>query len=213
MYPDQTPRRGRFITLEGGEGAGKSTQAHRLAAALEQAGRTVVLTREPGGAPGAERLRALLLEPGAGWDPVAETLLHFAARAEHVARTIRPALEAGSWVVCDRYSDSTMAYQGYGQGADRAGIARLAAMIGLDPDLTIILDIAPELALRRLQARPGAPDRYEAMGAAFFARVNAGFRAIAAAAPERCVLLPADDSEDALAARLLATVRERLGDA
>ena len=122
----------RFITLEGGEGAGKSTQARRLAAALRASGLAVLETREPGGSPGAEEIRRLLTtgEP-ARWSPMAETLLHFAARSDHIRRTIRPALKAGRWVCCDRFSDSTMAYQGYGHGIDRSFIARLAdAVLG-----------------------------------------------------------------------------------
>src|SRR5215213_11468455 len=137
-------RRGRFITLEGGEGAGKSTQARLLAERLAARGVPVLLTREPGGAPGAEAVRGVLL--GAGpWDGVAETMLHFAARREHVARSIRPALDAGMWVVCDRFADSTLAYQCFGQGVPRAvwdGLAAIA-LDGLGPDLTLILDIAP----------------------------------------------------------------------
>ncbi len=203
--------RGRFITLEGGEGAGKSTQARRLAAALRRAGLPVLETREPGGTNGAERVRALLLDPQAEWATLAETLLHVAARADHVARLIRPALDGGTWVVCDRYADSTMAYQGYGQGADRTQIAALAAMIGLRPDLTLVLDLPPEVGRRRAAARPHAADRYEQLGADFFARVHAGFCAIAAAEPERCVLIDAMGEEDEVAARVLAAVRARLG--
>ena len=122
--------RGRFITLEGGEGAGKTTQARRLAAALRAVGIEVVETREPGGSPGAEEIRRLLTtgEPGR-WSPMAETLLHSAARADHLRRRIRPALEAGQWVVCDRFTDSTMAYQGYGQGLDRDFIQMLATSV------------------------------------------------------------------------------------
>ena len=127
---------GRFITLEGGEGAGKSTQAGLLAEALTARGLAVLRTREPGGAPGAEVLRELLLGGRVEWSAPAETLLHFAARAEHVERTIRPALEAGMWVVCDRFYDSTMAYQGYGLGADREMIAALTRLVGVHPDLT-----------------------------------------------------------------------------
>jgi len=169
----------------------------------------VLRTREPGGAPGAERLRELLLHGDVDWTPLAEAMLHFAARAEHVARTITPALAAGTWVVCDRFSDSTMAYQGYGQGADRAAIATLAQLIGLTPDLTVVLDLPVAAALRRLSGRPGAADRYERLGPDFFARVNAGFCAIAAAEP-RCVLLPADGPEAAVAARIWEAVAARL---
>jgi dTMP kinase len=205
-----TAAAGRFITLEGGEGAGKSTQARLLAEWLGERGIGVLLTREPGGAPGAERLRALLLSGETDWSPPAEVLLHFAARAEHVQRTIRPALEAGRWVVCDRFSDSTMAYQGYGQGADRAMIAALATMIGLEPDLTLVLDVSAAPARARLAARGGGTDRYERMGGAFHDRVNAGFRAIAAQNPSRCVVVPADGSEKEVQARIATTVRERL---
>ncbi len=203
--------RGRFITLEGGEGAGKSTQARRLAVALRAAGVAVLETREPGGTPDAERLRALLLAPEADWTPLAETLLHVAARADHAERALRPALARGEWVVCDRYADSTMAYQGYGQGADRAVIAALAGMVGLAPDLTLVLDLPLATGLRRAAARPRAADRYERLGAAFFARVEAGFRAIAAAEPDRCALIDALGSETEVSARVLAAVRTRLG--
>jgi dTMP kinase len=197
--------------LEGGEGAGKSTQARRLSSALEASGRPVLLTREPGGAPGAERLRTLLLGGEIAWSAPAETLLHFAARAEHVERTIRPALAAGTWVVCDRFADSTMAYQGYGQGADRAAIVTLTAMLGLVPDLTLVLDVSPATSLARLGARGTASDRYEREGAVFFARVLQGFREIAAAHPARCVLIDAEAGEDVVALRILAAVRTRLG--
>lgn len=199
-----------FITLEGGEGAGKSTQARLLADRLRDAGRTVVLTREPGGAPGAERLRELLLSGEIAWSLPAETLLHFAARAEHVAHTIRPALDAGTWVVCDRFADSTMAYQGYAQGGDRAAIATLTDLLGLRPDLTLVLDLDVPASLARLAARGTAADRYERLGAGFFARVRDGFRAIAATDPARCVLLAADAPAEDVAARVWAVVRERL---
>jgi dTMP kinase len=166
-------------------------------------------TREPGGAPGAERLRALLLSPKQDWSPAAEVLLHFAARAEHVAHTIAPALAAGAWVVCDRFSDSTMAYQGYGQGADRAMIATLAGLIGLRPDLTIVFDIDPAIGRARMLARDAAADRYERLGAAFHSRVAAGFRAIAAAEPARCVVIDASASEQDVARQVTAAVAHR----
>jgi dTMP kinase len=202
---------GRFITLEGGEGAGKTTQARRLAQALAEAGLPVLLTREPGGAPGAEHLRALLLDGPIRWSPPAEVLLHFAARAEHVERTILPALAAGSWVVCDRFADSTMVYQGHGQGADRAAIATLTGLLRARPDLTLVLDVPVEVSLGRLAARGTAADRYERLGAPFFTAVRDGFRAVAAAEPGRCALLDAAPDEDAVAASILAAVRARLG--
>ncbi len=200
----------RFITLEGGEGAGKSTQAGLLADALRAQGVDVLQTREPGGAPGAEHLRTLLLSGTPAFTPLAETMIHFAARAEHVARTIRPALQAGRWVVCDRYWDSTMAYQGYGLGVDRATIAGLSGMIGLVPDLTLMLHVPPAVAAARLASRGGAADRYERLGADFFARVDAGFRAIAAAEP-RCIGIDADAPAGQVAAGILAAVTDRLG--
>ncbi len=167
-------------------------------------------TREPGGAPGAEVLRRLLLSGGTAWSPPAETLLHFAARAEHVERTIRPALAAGTWVVCDRFADSTMAYQGHGQGADRAMIATLTGLIGLAPDLTIVLDVSEAVALTRRRQRGAATDRYEREDAAFHARVKAGFLAIAAAEPARCVVVDADGTPAAVHAAIGDVVRRRL---
>lgn len=195
-----------FITLEGGEGAGKSTQARRLAGHLQAQGRAVVLTREPGGSPGAETLRELLLSGRHDWSPDAETLLHFAARAEHVAKTIRPALARGETVICDRFYDSTMAYQGYGQGADRTRIAALTGLLGIAPDRTVILDVSGPVAADRAAARGRADDRYDRLGAAFHARVAAGFRAIAAAEPERCRLVNADGDADTVFAAILAAL-------
>jgi dTMP kinase len=197
---------GRFITLEGGEGAGKSTQARMLADALEALGVPVLRTREPGGAPGAEVLRALLLKGRVAWSVPAETLLHFAARAEHVERTIRPALNVATWVVCDRFADSTMAYQGYGQGADRAMIANLTRMIGLVPDVTFVLDVSAEVATTRLHGRGAAADRYEREGSAFHSRVAAGFREIARAEPGRCVLIDANRTQGEVHAEIMQAV-------
>ena len=137
--------------------------------------------------------------------PLAETLLHVAARAEHVARVIRPALESGTWVVCDRFTDSTMAYQGWGQGVERERVAALAAMVGLVPDATIVLSVPPPTALARLRARGGEGDRYERMDPDFHARVAEGFRAIAAAEPDRCALVEADAPPAAVHAAILRT--------
>jgi dTMP kinase len=201
---------GRFITLEGGEGAGKSTQTRMLADALEQLGLPVLRTREPGGALGAEALRSLLLGGSVDWSPQAETLLHFAARAEHVEKTIRPALDAGTWVVCDRFFDSTMAYQGYGQGADRDMIAALTGLLGLMPDVTIVLDVSDAVATARQLKRGADADRYERLDALFHARANQGFRDIAAAAPERCVLIAGDGPECEVHAAIMQALRQRL---
>jgi dTMP kinase len=203
--------RGYFITLEGGEGAGKSTQARRLALALAAAGVPVLRTREPGGAPGAERIRDLLLSPGS-WDSLTEAMLHFAARREHVVRSIRPMLEAGAWVICDRFADSTLAYQGAGQGLAHETWARLCDLTleGLQPDLTLILDLPVEAGLARAGARSAA-DRYEKLGADFHARIRAGFADIARREPTRCVVLDAARDAEAVYAAIAETLRQRLG--
>ena len=172
-------------------------------------GLPVLRTREPGGAQGAERLRGLLLDPEADWSPFAETLLHFAARAEHLARTIRPTLAAGMWVVCDRFADSTMAYQGYGLEGDRGRIAALTAMLDVRPDLTLVLDVPVETSVVRLRGRGGQVDRYEKLGADFFARIRNGFRLIAEADPGRCVLVSADGDEATVAERIWGVVESR----
>lgn len=199
-------QRGRFITLEGGEGAGKTTQSGLLANALCQRGIPTLRTREPGGSPGAEVLRTLLLSGQVTWAPQAETLLHFAARADHVAYTIRPALEAGMWVVCDRFYDSTMAYQGYGQGAGRALIRAQIGLLGIRPDLTVVLDVSAAVTAARLRKRGTDSDRYEREDSAFHTRVNQGFRAIAQAEPDRCRLISADGTEQVVHAAIMAAV-------
>ena len=209
----QPPPRGRLVTLEGGEGAGKSTQARKLAAWLVGRGLKVDVTREPGGSPGAEEIRALLVTGAPGrWDPLSELLLHYAARRDHLVRRILPALEAGTWVVCDRFLDSTLAYQGYGLGVplDTIASVRHAVLGGFAPDLTVILDVAPEAGKARIARRPGGEDRYERMGAAFHARVRAGFSKIAAAEPERCAVIPANGPIDTVAADIAAAVESRL---
>ncbi|RKK04271.1 dTMP kinase [Pseudoroseomonas wenyumeiae] len=207
-----TTDKARFITLEGGEGAGKTTLARRLTEALAAAGRPVLRTREPGGAPGAEALRALMLHGTVNWDPVAEAMLMFAARREHLAKTIRPALEAGIWVVCDRFADSTLAYQCYGHGLDAAVWRKLAdvALDGFAPDATLVLDLPPEAGMARALTR-GLPDRFERLGAAFHARVHEGFRAIAVAEPHRCTLLDAAQPPEAVFAAASVALHSRLG--
>ena len=204
----------RFITLEGGEGAGKSTQARRLAAALRASGLEVLETREPGGSPGAEEIRRLLTtgEP-ARWSPMAETLLHFAARSDHIRRAIRPALKAGRWVCCDRFADSTMAYQGYGHDIDRAFIARLTdAVLGdLRPDLTLVFDLPVEHGLMRAAARAGHEDRYEKMDRQFHEALRRGYLEIAAGNPQRYVVIDASGDESTTWRRVSAAIRDRLG--
>jgi dTMP kinase len=200
----------RFITFEGGEGGGKSTQLRALAEVLRGAGQDVVTTREPGGAPGAEEIRRLLVEGEPGrWAPEAEALLHFAARAEHLEKVIRPALEAGKWVLCDRFADSTIAYQGYGQGVDRDWLVQLRHRVvgATEPGLTLVLDLPVETGLGRALAQ----QRYERMGSAFHARLRDGFRAIAREEPERCVVIDAARGIDAVAADVRAAVAKRYG--
>ena len=203
---------GRFITLEGGEGAGKSTQIARLGEWLKGRGRDVVTTREPGGAPGAEMIRKLLVEgPAERWDGTTEALLHFAARRDHLRLTVWPALKRGAWVISDRFADSTMAYQVYGQGVPRGVFDALAAVAleGLAPDLTLVLDIGPAEGLARAAAR-GETNRYEALDPDFHERVRAGFRAIAAAEPARCAVVDATAAPEGVAAEILRIVRARL---
>jgi dTMP kinase len=205
-----------MITVEGGEGAGKSTHVRRLAEALRRTGIEVLTTREPGGAPGAEQIRALLVdgEP-ARWDGMTEALLHFAARREHLVKTVFPALERGEWVVSDRFADSTMAYQGYGFGLGREVIETLyAATVGdFRPDLTIILDLPAEAGLARARARGSGATRYERMGLDFHRRLREGFLDIARREPERCAVIPADGEIDHVGRALIAVVRERLAPA
>jgi dTMP kinase len=205
--------RGRFITFEGGEGAGKSTQLKRLVARLEAQGREVVATREPGGSPGAESIRALVLNGAADrWSPVTETLLMYAARRDHIERVIRPALERGAWVVCDRFADSTRAYQGAAGGTDPRLIAALETYILEDvrPDLTLIFDFPPEAGLARAMARPDAEARFESKGMAFHERLREGFLEIARAEPERCVVIDADGAIAAVEDAVWAAVQDRL---
>ena len=206
--------RGRFITLEGGEGAGKSTQIRLLSDALIACGKKVVLTREPGGSPGAEEIRGLLVSGETGrWGPVTEALLHTAARRDHLERTVWPALEAGHWVICDRFFDSTMAYQGYGLGLGRELIATLqgAALGDFRPDLTLILDLPVEDGLARAAARRGGEDRYERMDIAFHHRLRDGFLDIAAREPERCAIIDAAHPVETVQAAIMDCVTHRLG--
>ncbi len=204
---------GRFITFEGGEGAGKTTQIARLVRVLRARGVEVVQTREPGGSPSAEAVRDLLLHADHGWEPLSEALLHYAARCEHLTATIRPALARGAWVVCDRFSDSTRAYQGFGLGLDIGTLEALEHMVvgSTRPDLTLILDLPPEVGLGRATGRKAAADRYERMSETFHSRLREGFLAIAARAPERCAVIDAEPGEEQVAEAVFRAVRERLG--
>lgn len=205
---------GRFITLEGGEGAGKSTQVKRLATALRDKGISVTATREPGGSPGAEEIRTLLVngEPGR-WDALTETLLVYAARADHVRRTIGPALLADQWVVSDRFTDSTYAYQGAGRGLERETIRRIDSVVLDDfrPDLTLVLDLPVEAGLARAGHRGAAESRFEAFGHDFHERLRQAFLDIARRNPDRCVVIDAAASEDAVAAAIWSAVADRFG--
>ncbi|WP_333713742.1 dTMP kinase [Yoonia sp.] len=196
----------RFITFEGIDGSGKSTQARRFASYLEGQGREVVLTREPGGSSGAEDIRALLLtgDPGR-WSAETEILLFTAARRDHLEKTIHPALAAGKIVVSDRFADSTRVYQGATRGDLRAMVDSLhALMIGREPDLTFIIDMDPETALTRGLARKSGEDRFEDFGLAFQETLRHGFLALARANPDRCVLIDGNRTEDQIASEIAA---------
>lgn len=204
--------RGRFISLEGGEGVGKSTQLRALAAVLRERGFEVVETREPGGSPGAEAIRKLLLEGESGrWNARAEALLFAAARADHVARTILPAVERGAWVVCDRFVDSSIAYQGGADGLGDEAIRALHAIgsEGLLPDRTLLLALPDTLAAERGKARDaGNPDRFGARDPAYHARVAATFARLAAADPARWRVVDAQGSAETVTGRLLLAIED-----
>jgi dTMP kinase len=209
--------RGRFVTFEGGEGAGKSTQIARLAERLTARGLRVRLTREPGGpkdgsiAPAAV-LRKLLVEGDpADWSPTSEALLNYAQRVEHVNRFVRPALDAGDWILCDRFADSTMAYQGYGHGLGPGFVRALhrATLGSFKPDLTLVLDIPVDEGLARAASRAGVETRFERFPRAFHERVRRGFRAIARAEPKRCALIDARGDADAVQVRIAKALAKR----
>jgi dTMP kinase len=209
---DKSSVTGRFITLEGGEGTGKSTQVRRLAASLEARGLKTLITREPGGAPGAEEIRKLMVEGEPGrWNAITETLLAYAARADHVARTIGPALTEGRWVISDRFSDSTFAYQGVGRGLDRETIRRIdsAVLDDFTPDLTLVLDLDVGIGLGRANARVGAENRFEKFGPEFHEKLRQAFLDIAKRFPERCRVIDASGTEDAVAEAIFAAVAKR----
>jgi len=211
--------RGRFITLEGGEGAGKSVQAKRLEERLSAVGLNVVRTREPGGSLGAEALREAILSGfAAEFGPASQALLFAAARVDHLDKTILPALASGAWVVSDRFADSTRAYQGVAGNLPPdfiAGLERLTVG-ATTPDLTLILDLAPEVGLERAANRRrggGPPDRFESEGLAFHQTLRRAFLDIAAAEPWRCVVIDASGSEGEVAAAIWSAVEARLNPA
>jgi len=204
---------GFFITFEGGEGTGKSTQAARLAARLRGQGREVIVTREPGGSPGAEAIRDLLVAGDIDrWSPLTEALLVNAARRDHVERVIGPALAAGTVVICDRFADSTRAYQGLAGGVPMDVIAALeTAVLGpLRPDLTLVLALPVATGLARAASRAAGEGRFEAKGEAFHVRLNEAFLRIAAAEPDRCVVIDATGAPDEVETRIWSHVAPRL---
>lgn len=206
--------RGCFITLEGGEGAGKSTQIRHLAERLKERRLDVLITREPGGTPGGEAIRHLLVNGDTGrWQPMTEALLHTAARVEHVQKVIEPALSRGVWVISDRFADSTRAYQGAAQGLSVETVDDLQrlALGTFAPDLTLILDLPVTVALERTRGRgAGAEDRYERMGNSFHERLRAAFLGIARNEPVRCRVIDASGSVEEVASRVWTTVRDAL---
>jgi dTMP kinase len=207
-----TARRGRFITLEGGEGVGKSTNVGFVAGLLEGAGVELQLTREPGGTPLAERVRQVIVSPsGESISPMAELLLIFAARALHVDGLIRPALAAGKWVLCDRFTDASYAYQGAGRGLGDAPVRWLETQVQgeLRPDLTLLLDADPAIGMARAGAR-GAADRFEQERLDFFRRVRAGYLARAAAEPARFRVIDAETPLEQVQAQIRKHINEYL---
>lgn len=203
---------GLFVSVEGIDGSGKSTQARRLADTLRAEGRDVVLTREPGGSPGAEEIRALVLQGDPDrWSPETELLLFTAARRDHLERTIRPALARGAIVICDRFADSTRVYQGTTRGDLRAMVDALhGLMIGQDPDVTLLIDIAPEIGLARAKSRQTAEERFEDMGLSMQRRMRAAYLDLATEFPARIRLIDGDTDPDTLAIRLRDALRDRL---
>ena len=207
--------RGKFITFEGGEGTGKSTQVARLVATLRARGVDVVQTREPGGSAGAEAIRNLVLNGAPDlWSARTEALLMFAARSDHLERTIRPALEAGRWVVCDRFADSSRAYQGGGGGVPTDFIEALdAQVVGTDqPDLTLVFDLPVDIGLERALGRGATETRFEHKGAAFHQRLRDAFAAIVADHPARCRRIDATGDQDAVERRVWQAVSALVAD-
>ena len=206
---------GVFITLEGGEGAGKTTLAKTLAQYFTDRGRDVVVTREPGGTTNAEALRALLVEGDIDrWSPISETLLLYAARADHVDRLIKPALERGAVVICDRFSDSTIAYQGAAGGLSEARIRQIdaASLSGFSPDLTLIVDLDPEIGLARTRSRGEAVTRFEKQQVSFHNKLRQAFLSIAETEPMRCIVLDGAQSPEVVSAAAIEALGARLGE-
>lgn len=204
---------GKFITFEGGEGSGKSTQISILYELCKKTNLDVIKTREPGGSAGGETIRNLLVSGNASWDAQTETLLFYAARLDHINKLIKPALAENKIVLCDRFADSTLVYQGVGKGLSENYIRELHNLTlgNFSPDLTIILDIDPAIGLKRAVGRAHSETRFESLGLEFHQKIRAGFLTIAQKEPHRCVVLNADQSETALHAQIIKTLTERLG--
>jgi dTMP kinase len=207
------PHKGKFITLEGGEGTGKSTQIELMVQFLKKRGTPVMSTREPGGSEGAELIRHLLVNGEVHrWDSVTEVLLMNAARRDHLKSVIIPALEAGVWVVCDRFADSTLAYQGYGHGVALPYLNTIYELIAgsLTPDLTFIFDLDPRLGIERAQGRGGSEDRFERMPMEFHDRIREGFRRIAQTDLNRYILIDASLDREAISKQIQEYIEQRL---
>lgn len=205
--------KGRFITFEGGEGTGKSTQVKLLASYLSLSGVDVVQTREPGGSPSAEEIRALLVTGAADrWSPLAETLLFYAARVEHWRQIIEPSIARGAHVLCDRFADSTIAYQAYAGGLDRHMVEKLHSLVmsGVEPDLTIVLDLPVDEGLKRAASRRDSETRFERKGREFHERLRQGFLDIAHRFPNRCLVIDASQSIERIHSAVLAALKLRL---
>ena len=207
------PSKGKFITFEGGEGGGKSTQSTQLYAALKEKNIPATLTREPGGTDGAEAIRELLVKGDINrWDYITEMLLHLAARRDHVVKKIQPALNEGTWVLCDRFIDSTMAYQGYGHELGSTFIDMMHNLThgSLRPDLTILLDIDPEKGIHRTETRHDDENRYEKMDKTFHTRLRDGFLAMAEQEKERFLVIDATKSIDAIHKQIMTSIQRML---
>lgn len=205
---------GVFITFEGGEGSGKSTQISLLAEAFAKAGIPCIKTREPGGVESAERIRELVVSGKVdAWDPLAETLLFYAARIEHLARLVTPALAEGKVVLCDRFSDSTLVYQGIGKGLSEEYIRMLHRMLlgNFKPDLTLVFDIDPQIGLKRAAGRRGTETRFEGMDMEFHRKIRAGFASLVECEPQRCALIDASRDVTHVTAKIIAAVNAHLG--
>ena len=203
---------GKFITFEGGEGTGKSTQLRLLEKYLGDAGISVVTTREPGGTPSGEDIRHLLVDGDTNkWSPLTELLLHYAARHEHITKVIQPTISSGKWVLCDRYTDSTMAYQGFAQHVDFKYITELYKIVvgRFTPNLTIILDLPVEIGLKRAEKRNSGGTRYERMGLKFHQTLREAFLRIARDNSERCVVFNANKSEILISNEIINLVNKR----